>query len=92
MFLSFYGFFDILTQPLFSYFVSSIEHKNCGKILGIVDCVIYLATPIGMSLGNFISQYGMLLLSLLISIVFFCSYILLVKTKTYKSIDLAGNL
>ncbi|MGM0209147.1 hypothetical protein IGI96_003671 [Enterococcus sp. DIV0421] len=90
--LSFYGFFDTLTQPLFSYFVSSIEHKNRGKILGIVDCVVYLAAPIGMSLGNFISQYGMLILSLSISIVFFCSYILLVKTKTYKSIDLAGDL
>jgi DHA3 family macrolide efflux protein-like MFS transporter len=90
--LSFYGFFDTLTQPLFSYFVSSIEHKNRGRILGIIDCVVYLAAPIGMFLGNFISQYGTLILSLSISIVFFCSYILLVKTKTYKSIDLAGDL
>ncbi|MFD2729166.1 MFS transporter [Enterococcus camelliae] len=90
--LSFYGFFDTLTQPLFSYFVSSIDHRNRGKILGIIDCVIYLAAPIGMFLGNFISQYGTMILSFSISIVFVCSYILLVKTKIYKSIDLAGDL
>ena len=47
-----YGFFDSLTQPYYSHFVSSLPSRIRGRMLGVVDMVVLIAAPIGMVLGE----------------------------------------
>ena len=89
--LLFYGFFDTFTQPLFSYFVSSIDSSVRGRIIGVIDCVVYIAAPIGMILGNTVSHFGLIPLGVAIATVFLLTYLILVQTKIYRNIDLEAN-
>ncbi|ADA65452.1 Hypothetical protein NCDO2118_1815 [Lactococcus lactis subsp. lactis NCDO 2118] len=89
--LLFYGFFDTFTQPLFSYFVSSIDSSVRGRIIGVIDCVVYIAAPIGMILGNTVSHFGLIPLGVAIATVFLLTYLILVQSKIYRNIDLEAN-
>jgi hypothetical protein len=53
-----YGYFDSITQPFFSYFVSNIESRIKGRVLGIIDSIVLLSAPIGMYVGTKISGFG----------------------------------
>lgn len=85
--LTLYGFFDTLTQPLFSYFISTIENGIKGRMIGIIDCVVYLAAPIGIVIGNYLSKQGVIYVSTFISAIFFLSFFIF-KKSIYNNIDL----
>jgi len=84
-----YGAFDTLTQPYYSHFVSSLDHAKRGRILGIVSFMVLLASPLGIILGNWLSSYGMVALSMGIVTVFLFSVIVLSASKDFGSIVLA---
>ena len=88
LFFIIYSFFDMLTQPLYSYFVSSLESQKRGRILGIVDSIILLASPFGILLGGLLSSLGMFAVSIGIMAIFTASLIVIVKSKIYSSIIL----
>ena len=47
-----YGMFDSLTQPLFSYVITTIDADNRGKILGGIDTLILMSPTIGIAIGT----------------------------------------
>ena len=73
-----YGMFDSLTQPLFSYVITTIDSENRGKILGGIDTLILLSPTIGIAIGthvltlNYVNGFlylsGIFLIGLLLSI------------------------
>jgi len=86
--LLFYGFFDTLTQPIFSYFVSSIDNQIRGRVLGITDSVVFLSAPLGMFFGNQISQINQFYLTIYLVSIFVVSFIIINKSGIYSNIDL----
>ena len=87
-FFAMYSFFDMLTQPLYSYFVSSLKADKRGRILGIVDSTILLASPLGIAFGGVLSHFGMIPVSVGIVAVFLFSLLIISKSKDYKSVKL----
>ena len=83
-----YGFFDTLTQPFFSYFVSSIDEEKRGRILGIVDSIVYIAAPLGIFIGDFLSKQGIFTVSIGIAIIFLISLIIVILSRIYDSVDI----
>jgi DHA3 family macrolide efflux protein-like MFS transporter len=83
-----YGFFDFLTQPFFSYFVSTIPNNIRGKVLGIIDSVVFIAAPIGMILGNYFSKFGIFFVCIYLILVFIFSLLLLNINKFFSKITL----
>jgi len=83
-----YSFFDMLTQPLYSYFVSSLPSEKRGRILGIVDSVILMASPFGILLGVILSSLGMIIMSAGIVTVFVTSLLIVCKSESYSSVRL----
>ena len=86
LFFIIYSFFDMLTQPMYSYFVSSLKPEKRGRILGAVDSIILLASPFGILLGGFLSNFGMAAVSTGIVVVFTASFAIIAKSKIYGSI------
>jgi MFS family permease len=86
-----YGFFDTLTQPYYSYFVSSLDNDKRGRILGTVSFMVLLASPLGILLGNWLSSYGMLALSMGILSVFVFSVVVISVSKSFGNIKLAPD-
>jgi len=83
-----YSFFDMLTQPLYSYFVSSLAADKRGRILGIVDSVILMASPFGILLGGLLSGLGMVAVSIGIVTVFAVSLVIVASSKSFGKIAL----
>jgi len=83
-----YGVFDTLTQPYYSHFVSSLDNAKRGRILGIVSFMVLLASPLGIMLGNWLSSYGMVALSVGIVAVFVFSATVISASKDFGSIVL----
>ena len=48
----FYGVFDAMTQPMFSYMITRIDEKNRGKILGGIDALLLLSPSFGIAIGT----------------------------------------
>lgn len=48
----FYGVFDSMTQPYFSYLIKNIDSSKRGRILGIIDTIILMSPGIGMWIGT----------------------------------------
>ena len=86
-----YSFFDTLTQPFYSYFVSSLASEKRGRILGIVDCVILLASPLGIIIGSLLSMHGIYAISIGTTAVFLISLLVLVRSKIYNTVVLQDH-
>ena len=88
IFFALYSFFDMLTQPLYSYFVSSLADDKRGRVLGIVDSIILLASPVGILFGAFLSNLGIYQVSAGIVIVFLLSLGIVAKSEGFKGVKL----
>ena len=86
-----YGFFDTLTQPYYSYFVSSLDREKRGRILGIVSFIALLASPLGVLLGKWLSNFGMTALSVGIVAIFVFSFGAISASKDFGNIALAPH-
>jgi hypothetical protein len=53
-----YGLSDSVTQPYYSYFVTSLPSQVRGRMLGAVDMVVLIAVPIGMFFGEKIFSHS----------------------------------
>jgi len=53
-----YGLSDSVTQPYYSYFVTSLPSQVRGRMLGAVDMVVLIAAPIGMFFGEKIFSHS----------------------------------
>ncbi len=84
----FYGFFDSLTQPLFSYIVSGISSEIRGRVMGIMDMLLLIVAPFGMWLGGFFNELGLLATCIYLIIVFFIGLLIQSSSKNLQHIDL----
>ena len=84
VFFALYSFFDMLTQPMYSWFVSSLEDSKRGRVLGIVDSIILLASPLGILLGATLSSLGMYAVSIGIVAVFLSALVAVSKSKSLR--------
>ena len=84
IFFALYSFFDMLTQPMYSWFVSSLEDDKRGRVLGIVDSIILLASPLGILLGATLSSLGMYAVSAGIVAVFLSALVAVAKAKSLR--------
>ena len=87
-FFAVYSFFDTLTQPFYSYFVSSLAADKRGRILGIVDSIILMASPLGILIGGLLSVSGVVAISAGTAIVFLVSFVIVTKSEEYGSVRL----
>ncbi len=83
-----YGFFDTLTQPYYSYFVSSLDNKKRGRIIGIVNSIVLMASPLGILLGTMISAHGIIPLTVGIVSVFIIAAVVFSNSKAYGNVKL----
>lgn len=83
-----YGFFDTLTQPFYSYFVASVAADKRGRILGVVNFVVLLASPLGILLGTLISRYGMIPLTISIVGIFAAATLVVSQSTIYGRVKL----
>ncbi|MBS4054606.1 MAG: MFS transporter [Thermaerobacter sp.] len=83
-----YGFFDTLTQPFYSYFVASVAADKRGRILGVVNFVVLLASPLGILLGTLISRYGMVPLTIGIVSIFAAATLVVSQSTIYGRVKL----
>lgn len=90
LFLS-YGFFDAITQPLFSYTVSSIDNKIRSKVLGGIDTIILLSPSLGMYLGTIIIQYNYYWGFVFLATIFIIALLLILKSEDLNHIEVANS-
>ncbi|MCL2399994.1 MAG: MFS transporter [Defluviitaleaceae bacterium] len=81
-----YGFFDSLTQPLFSYTVMSIEPDNRAKILAGIDTIILLSPILGIWLGTVLFENFQILLYAYLSLVFILALAISHRSSFFKNI------
>lgn len=83
-----YGLADTLTQPLYSYVISSIPSQQRGTVLGGIDFLLYLVAPAGMLLGGVISRFGLLPSCLYISLIFLIALAVLQYSRSLSHVSL----
>ena len=83
-----HGFFDMLTQPFYSYFFSSLAVEKRGRVIGIVDSIILMASPLGVLLGSLLSILGIGFVGVGIGLIFGVAYIIVAKSKSYGAVRL----
>jgi MFS family permease len=86
-----YGFCDILTQPYYSYFVSSLPMDKRGRILGMVDFVVLMSLSLGVLLGTLLSSHGMIPLSIFTVSIFIITAVVISKSKNFGNIRLSPD-
>jgi len=83
-----YGFFDTLTQPFYSHFVSSVAADKRGRIIGVVNFVVLLASPLGILLGTLISKFGMVPLTIGMVGIFTAATLIVSQSTIYGRVKL----
>lgn len=76
-----YGILDSLTQPFFSYFVSTIDENNRGKIIGGIDSIILFSPSIGVFICSFIFTKSLLWGSLFCALIFMIALVIFRKNE-----------
>lgn len=91
---TFYGLFDSLTQPLFSYTVCKLDPQNRGKLLGGIDSIIMLSPSVGiLFLSNAFSFSPIIGAACLSAIFLFGLVVFLVSPELNKiDLDSAGGV
>ncbi len=90
LFLS-YGFFDAITQPLFSYTVSSIDSSIRSKVLGGIDTIILLSPSLGMYLGTIAMQYNYSCGFIFLAMIFIVALFLITKSNDLNHIEVKSE-
>ena len=72
----FYGVFDAMTQPMFSYMITRIDEKNRGKILGGIDALLLLSPSFGIAIGTKLIAVNYNWAILYLTIIFACSFLM----------------
>ncbi|MBY0759921.1 MFS transporter [Sellimonas caecigallum] len=86
-----YGMFDSLTQPLFSYVITTIDADNRGKILGGIDTLILMSPSIGIAIGTHFLTMSDTNGFLYLSGIFFTALLFLLLNKNLNHIRLMEN-
>lgn len=72
----FYGVFDAMTQPMFSYMITRIDEKNRGKILGGIDALLLLSPSFGIAIGTKLIAVNYNGAILYLTIIFACGFLM----------------
>ena len=83
-----YGMFDSMTQPLFSYIITTIDSENRGKILGGIDTLILLSPTIGIAIGTYALTLNYVDGFLYLSGIFLIGLLLTIFNKNLNNIRL----
>ena len=83
-----YGMFDSLTQPLFSYVITTIDAENRGKILGGIDTLILMSPTIGIAIGTHLLTMNYVNGFLYLSGIFLTGLLLMLFNKNLNHIKL----
>lgn len=86
-----YGFFDAITQPLFSYTVASIDDSIRGKVMGGIDTIILLSPSLGMVIGSAIMQFNVNFVFIYLSFIFLIVFIIVSLHHELNKIELEGK-
>lgn len=86
-----YGFFDAITQPLFSYTIASIDDSLRGKVMGGIDTIILLSPSLGMFIGSIIMQYNVSLVFIYLSVIFLIPFIIICVNHDLNQIELENK-
>ena len=80
--------FDSLTQPLFSYVITTIDAENRGKILGGIDTLILMSPTIGIAIGTHLLTMNYVNGFLYLSGIFLTGLLLMLFNKNLNHIKL----
>ena len=86
LFLS-YGFFDAITQPLFSYTISSIDKDIRSRVLGGIDTIILLSPSIGMFMGTVIMQVNHWMGFIYLAVIFILAFLLMCLNDNLNQLE-----
>ena len=86
LFLS-YGFFDAITQPLFSYTISSIDKDIRSRVLGGIDTIILLSPSIGMFIGTVIMQVNHWMGFIYLAVIFILAFLLMCLNDNLNQLE-----
>lgn len=87
-FFALYGFSDSLTQPLFGYTVSTLDHANRGKLLGGIDAIIMFSPSIGIYALSAISTYSEFVGGIVVSAIFLVGFLIVSLNQNMQHIVL----
>ncbi|NMC47011.1 MAG: MFS transporter [Chloroflexi bacterium] len=88
IFFFFYSVFDAITQPLYSYTIKRIDARVRGSIVGVIDFVILLASPLGMFICGALADRNDILVEIFIIFIFTLALILVKSSKDLNAIYL----
>ncbi|HAT4308640.1 TPA: MFS transporter [Clostridium perfringens] len=86
-----YGALDSITQPLFSYTVSSIDEESRGRILGGIDTLILISPSLGMWIGTKLMNINYNIGLLFLSSIFIIALILILTSKDFNGIRISSE-
>lgn len=86
-----YGALDSITQPLFSYTVSSIDEESRGRILGGIDTLILISPSLGMWIGTKLMNINYNVGLLFLSSIFIIALILILTSKDFNGIRISSE-
>jgi len=84
----FYGLFDSITQPLYSYTVKRIDDRVRGSVLGVIDFIILLASPLGMFICGTLANKKNIYMEFFIIFIFSFALLIVKKSKDLNAIYL----
>lgn len=84
-----YGFLDSITQPLFSYTVTTIDEKDRGKIMGGIDTVILLSPSAGMYLFTRLMRISDTIGYISVAAVFIVAFLIIQSSRELNHIVVA---
>lgn len=82
----FYGMFDAITQPMFSYMVTNIDMEHRGKVLGGIDAFLLLSPGLGIAIGTKLIETNYCLGFVYLAIIFLCGLLGIMLNKDLNDI------
>lgn len=88
VFFFFYGVFDSITQPLYSYTIKRIDDRVRGSVVGVIDFVILLASPLGMFICGALADKNYILVEIFTIFIFTLALIIVKSSRDLNAIYL----
>lgn len=88
IFFFLFGLFDSITQPLYSYTVKRIDSAVRGSMMGVIDFIILMASPIGMFICGALANKNFLLAEGFVIGVFLLAFCFVQRSKELNHIVL----
>jgi MFS family permease len=83
-----YGFFDSITQPLFSYVILSLDSEVRGRATGLIDFLVLAVVPLGIYLGNTLISYNISLGITVFSAVMFATALFVLLNRNLNNLEI----